>query len=409
MLVDRHGGWKKIPGGWGGHPPMEYQMTIHSLPMNTIRHTISFLLLGLLVNLDGVLPATAQITPAPPAPAAPRYGEPQVRRYRVGASIHAKKGAVQKIRAMVAVPYACEQQQVEIIDEDISEQIDDLDYRELRGGGVRQMLISIDHLPAKEEAHAIITYEVQTRPILPPLETDDLRIPQKASRELKQFLGKSPYIEVGHRKIRAAVKEALENLDETATDWQQVEALYDYGQKTIDYLEGPDKSAVKALKDRQGDCQAISALFVAMCRTEKIPARIVWVHEHNYAEFYLEEASPVEASLTETDSIDSAQSSASDSAEGEQDRDRSKSKEKPARSKRRSKKAAAIGHWYPCESSGRRAFGEMPLARTVLQRGDNFRVPERPRERLRYASDFLIGLPTPGGGKPSVNYIREQF
>jgi len=216
---------------------------------------------------------------------------------------------------------------------------------------------------------------------------------------LKQFLGKSPYIEVGHRKIGAAVKEALENLDESATDWQRVEALYDYGQKTIDYLEGPDKSAVKALKDRQGDCQAISALFVAMCRTEKIPARIVWVHEHNYAEFYLEEGDPEETSPTEVDSIDSAQSSASDSA----------SKDKPARSKRRSKKAAKIGHWYPCESSGRRAFGEMPLARTVLQRGDNFRVPERPRERLRYASDFLIGLPTPGGGKPSVKYIREQL
>ena len=146
-----------------------------------------------------------------------------------------------------------------------------------------------------------------------------------------------------------------------------------------------------------------------MCRTEKIPARIVWVHEHNYAEFYLEEASPVETSPTETDPIDSAQSPASDSAEDEQDRDRSESKEKPAKNKRHSKKAAAIGHWYPCESSGRRAFGEMPLARTVLQRGDNFRVPERPRERLRYASDFLIGLPTPGGGKPSVKYIREQL
>ena len=48
----------------------------------------------------------------------------------------------------------------------------------------------------------------------------------------------------------------------------------------------------------------------------------------------------------------------------------------------------------------------MPLARTILQKGDNFRVPER-KEKLRYASDFLIGLPTPGGGKPKVKYIRE--
>jgi hypothetical protein len=51
----------------------------------------------------------------------------------------------------------------------------------------------------------------------------------------------------------------------------------------------------------------------------------------------------------------------------------------------------------------------MPLARTILQKGDNFRVPERPRERLRYASDFLIGLPVPGSGKPRVRYIRNQL
>ena len=80
-----------------------------------------------------------------------------------------------------------------------------------------------------------------------------------------------------------------------------------------------------------------------------------------------------------------------------------------AKSSRSSRQSAGCGHWYPCESSGRRAFGEMPLARVVLQKGDNFRVPERPRERLRYASDYLIGLPTPGGGKPSVKYIREQL
>jgi hypothetical protein len=48
----------------------------------------------------------------------------------------------------------------------------------------------------------------------------------------------------------------------------------------------------------------------------------------------------------------------------------------------------------------------MPLARVILQKGDNFSVPER-KERLRYASDYMIGIPTLGGGKPSVKYIRE--
>ena len=114
------------------------------------------------------------------------------------------------------------------------------------------------------------------------------------------------------------------------------------------------------LKDGHGDCQNISALFVALCRTQKIPARIVWVHQHNYAEFCLADA------------------------EGEL-------------------------HWFPCESSGMRAFGEMPIARVIMQKGDNFKVPER-RKALRYASDYMIGLPAAsGGGPPSHKFIREQL
>ncbi|MFV2069959.1 MAG: transglutaminase family protein [Pirellulales bacterium] len=366
----------------------------HTYPIPLVR----VLTLGLLLSLGATRPLFAQIKTAESSAGAPRYGAPEVSRYRVGASIVARRGAVQKIRAMVAVPYPCDEQQVEVVDEDISEQVDSMTYRDLPGGA-RQMLIAVRRLPAGQEARAIITFEVRTRPILPPRETANLTIPQKPGRELKRFLGKSPYIEVGHRKIRAAVKDALVDLDETATDWQRVEAIYDYVQQTIDYLEGSDKSAVRTLKDRQGDCQAISALFVAMCRTEKIPARIVWVHEHNYPEFYLEEAGPEGAYPTE-----SGAGSERVSTEVELGKDRPSAKRV-----RRTKKAATTGHWYPCESSGQRAFGEMPLARTVLQKGDSFKVPERPRERLRYASDFLIGLPTPGGGKPNVKYIHEQL
>lgn len=347
--------------------------------------------------------SAAQIKQTEQSEVGVRYGEPRVSHYRVGVKVTAKRGGVQKIRAMVAVPLACDEQQVTIVEEDISPQVGKLAYRDLASGasgGARQMLVTIPLLPAGEEAHAILKYEVRIRPILPPEQTDGFLIPKKPDRNIRRYLGRSPYIEVGHRKIRAAVKQAWAKLDAppelpisaeqdgstgkedatepadnsadnptgsateshgSPTDWQRVEAIYDYVQETVKYLEGPDKSAVKALRDRQGDCQAISALFVAMCRTGKIPARIVWVHEHSYPEFYLEDAT-------------------------------------------------GQGHWFPCESSGMRAFGEMPLTRTILQKGDSFRVPERRGETLRYASDYLLGLPiSPGGGKPKVRYIREQL
>ena len=134
----------------------------------------------------------------------------------------------------------------------------------------------------------------------------------------------------------------------------------DYVQDSIDYLEGPDKSALATLKDGKGDCHDISALFIALCRTYKVPARMVWVHEHSYPEFCLEDE-------------------------------------------------AGKQYWFPCESAGDRAFGEMPIARTILQKGDSFKMPERPREVLRYASDFATAQSRPGATKPSIKFVRQAL
>jgi hypothetical protein len=281
------------------------------------------------------------------------------------------------------------------------------------------MLITIPLLEARQEAHAYVTYDVLTRPIIGPTQTATLKAPAKPEKELKIYLSKSPFIDVGHPKIRDAVKQAyaaqksegdasagedaesanagVETLtqednpideqrttaakpiigdgerttdatvslsdvtdgDEPLTDWQRVEALYDFAIDRIKYQEGADKSSVQVLKEGVGDCQAIGALFVAMCRTEKIPARLVWVDAHQYAEFYLEDE-------------------------------------------------AGQGHWYPVETAGRREFGEMSVARVILQKGDNFRVPERKRERLRYATDFTLLLASPEH-QPRVTYLREQL
>jgi hypothetical protein len=287
-----------------------------------------------------------------------QLGDSETVLYRVGSEITASRGACRNIVAMVAIPLECPEQSVTIVNEDFSSHVDDVRYRDLADGGARQMLISIRHLPAGAVARAVITCEVSTRIVLPPAETAELKIPARPGRELRPFTIGSPYIEVRHARTRAAAKDALADIPDDATDWQRVEAIYDYVLEKVRYVEGPDKSAVDALRDEFADCQGRGALFIALCRASKIPARMVWVDGHAYPEFFLEHA------------------------EGE-------------------------GSWYPCESSGTRAFGEMPLARTILQKGDNFRVPERPKERLRYASDFMIGVPTPGGGRPKVRYIRE--
>ncbi|MEM9353608.1 MAG: transglutaminase domain-containing protein [Planctomycetota bacterium] len=291
-----------------------------------------------------------------------RFGPEAVYRYRVGVRVTARKGPVRDLFGMVAVPLECPEQEIEVVDETISTHVDRADYRNVGdtrsgGDGARQLIVSIPRLEGGAEAEALLTFEVRTKTVLPPAEPESLAVPDRKRRELKPYLGRSPMIETKNGKIRKALREALADSAEDEPPWKRVERIYDFVQEKVKYVEGDDKSALATLKDGSGDCQNISALFVALCRTHGVPARMVWVHEHQYPEFCLADAD---------DQL----------------------------------------LWLPCESSGSRSFGEMPLARVILQKGDNFRVPER-KQALRYASDYLVGKPYPGSGKPRVRYIRE--
>lgn len=303
--------------------------------------------------------ASAQVLDEAPPAGRVTYGPPDTIRMQIGAEITASRGACRNVAAYVATPLDCPEQSVEIVGENLSPNVGSVDYRTLQNGA-RQMVITIPRLNSGESAHALITFEVTSRPILPPEKTDDLMVPKRVPREVRAFVSGSPYIEVKHQKIKALAKEVLAEVPESATDWEKVETIYDYVLEHIDYLEGPDKGAIDTLRDGQADCQGRSMLFIALCRANKIPARMVWVDGHAYAEFYLEDAE-------------------------------------------------STGHWFPVESAGSRAFGEMPLARMILQKGDNFRVPERPKERLRYASDYMLGMPAGNGGRPNVRFIRQHL
>ncbi|MBA4104549.1 MAG: hypothetical protein C0485_02240 [Pirellula sp.] len=363
-----------------------------------------------------------------PSPAAPTYGSPIITRMRIGGRVEAKGGEVRDIFMMVAVPLDCTEQKVTVTEEEFPADLGTVEFRTLPDvklaiPGAKQMLISIPKLPSRQTATSVVTYEIETKPVLAPTETATLHIPKKASRDLKGFLLASPFIDVNDREIKDAVEEALqlrvkddetrkasaalgangigdpsqpplsqppvaeakdekkekppikkakkEKLSEAEeaalaakieklTDWERVEALYDFVRVKVKYLNGAeDMPATKALEDGGADCYGMSALFVAMCRTMKVPARMVWVDNHQYAEFYLEEED-------------------------------------------------GKGYWYPAQLAGTRAFGEMPLPMVIFQKGDNFRVPERRRERLRYATDHTT-LQASSKHKPRVVYVREPL
>ena len=283
----------------------------------------------------------------------PTLGEVTVQHLRVGIVVTADQGPCRGIVGTTPVPIDWPEQEVQIIDEDISPFVDRVSYRLLAGGTVKQMVVKINQLPRGSEAHAILTFEIRRRALLPPEETNDLIVSprRKLDRTVSVYLTPSKGIESTNRRIKNLAKEAVAGTDGA---WQQVEAIYDRVRETIEYRNGPFKGALRALKDGYGDCEELSSLFIAMCRAEHIPARTVWVPGHCYPEFYLQDA------------------------EGH-------------------------GGWFPCQAAGSRSFGGMQESRPILQKGDNFRDKDRPREAQRYVSEFLTGA----GGKPKVKFIRE--
>jgi hypothetical protein len=237
-----------------------------------------------------------------------------------------------------------------IVEEDVSAYIPEVQYRTI-DGSVRQMIIQIRYLPAGEEAHALLTVEVDRHSLVPPEDTTIFEIPKRLDRETRKYLAPSPGIETRHSKIKRVSREVATDKENA---WETVEAIYDWVRENIEYRDQRFKGALAALEDGHGDCEELSSLFIAICRNNKIPARTVWVPEHCYPEFYL---------------VDD---------EGQ-------------------------GHWFPCQAAGSRAFGEIPEHRPILQKGDNFDVPEKPREKVRYVAEFLTGK----GGNPTVTFVRE--
>jgi transglutaminase-like putative cysteine protease len=275
-------------------------------------------------------------------------------RVKLGVVVKAS-GPLFRAVATVPVPADWPEQQVRIVAEDVSPPVRNLTYRNITGGGgLRQMVVEIPQLAPGQEARALVTFEVTRRTLEAPVNTSIYSIPKKLPRQLRIDIGPSPYIESRHPKIIAAAKEAGAT---GGTDWEKVEALYDWTRGHVAYKNGELKGAARALLDGEGYTDELTSVFIALCRVHKIPARTVFVPGHCYAEFYLED--------------DDGQ-----------------------------------GHWFPCQPAGGRSFGAIDEVRPILQKGDNFKNPENTKEKLRWVKEYFHG--SARGGRPTVKFVNEQ-
>jgi hypothetical protein len=281
-----------------------------------------------------------------------KLGQTQKQRWKVGVTVTATS-LCQGITANFPVPTEWPEQTVEIVDENISSQVRRVRYRMLEGG-VRQMHVTIPTLRAGETAVALVTFEVTKAAILGPADTAEFVVPKAPPRIIRRYLGTSPYIEVRHSQIRSQAKTFRSN-DSEQGGWETVESIYDWVRDNVEYRNGRLKGALAALRDGTGDCEELTSLFIALCRSNGIPARTVWIPGHCYPEFYLDDAN-------------------------------------------------GVGHWFPCQAAGSREFGAMEDFKPILQKGDNFKVPDK-KERQRYVAEFLKAKKT--ASSPKVRFTRE--
>lgn len=281
-----------------------------------------------------------------------RYGEATVHRYKAGVVIQAVGGPCQNLFITVPVPTDWPEQEVRVVDEDFSPGVRHVRHRTTIPG-VKQMLVSVPSIAAGQTVNVLVTYEVKRRPILLPEDTSILKIPDKLDRRMLPNLATGLYIEPRSPQIKALARDVTAD---KATAWEKVEALF---HATLDNVEHRTtdvrKGAARALRDGYAGNNDLTAVFVAMCRSIKVPARTVWVSGHCYAEFYLHDD------------------------EGN-------------------------GHWIPCQVTGTPQFGESSTLRTIIQKGDCFRVPEK-REQQAFVREFVHGK----GGRPRVKFVREAL
>lgn len=287
---------------------------------------------------------------------------PKKVRYRFGMEFEAKPGGeCSNLFGSAPIPMEWPEQKVTLIEEMFPREAR-VGYRELKEGGCKQLLFKMRTLYEGQKTEASVVIEVTRYAQAPPADTKNLAPPKKPDRLLRHYLEESPYIEVGDRQVRK-IADTIKNQTKDLSSWEQVDAVLGFVRENVHYndslKEATIRGAVAAIETQEGDCEDMSALFIAILRNLDIPARTVRVPDHCWAEFYLEDSQ-------------------------------------------------GNGHWFPAQVAGNEQLGVSSDTRPILQKGDSFHLPESPREETRYVKELFTGDVRQNGPDPRVQFIREE-
>ena len=249
------------------------------------------------------------------------YSDPVKQKWRVGVVLVTGRDAVKDVFTYIPIPKEWPEQSVAIFDEDIPvefavQKIDELD-------GLDRLILRGRLIPPKKKIVALQTFMVTTHRVSAPPDTTVFSIPDKKQKLAKQYIASGAEISFRNKDLR---KQAQELVEAEGTDWEKVERIFDWVRDNIDQGGEDPRGSITTFVKKSGHPEDVVGLFVAMCRANSIPARMVFVDGTQYAEFLLADPN------------------------GEL-------------------------HWFPCDVVGIRAFGKIVEPKVILQKGDNIRVP----------------------------------
>lgn len=282
----------------------------------------------------------------------PRLGKTATQRWKVGVVLQAAGGPVANVYGTIPVPTDWPEQQVKVVGDDVTPTAR-ITYRVVERS-IRQMVFEIPAIPAGGMGRALVTFEVTKAALLPPVDPLNYVIPKSVPRDQRKFLGNSPSIDANNSRIRALAREATAGKEGA---WRQLEAIYDAVREKVKVEQVRQSGSAAALKEGKATKEDLTALFVACCRAHKVPARMVWVVDSCYAEFYLEDS-------------------------------------------------MGKGHWFPANLlTKEKEFGAVSDQNPILQKGDNIKVPEY-KEAFRFVPEHIT-MKASGGAQPQVEFVRQ--
>jgi hypothetical protein len=215
-------------------------------------------------------------------------------------------------------------------------------------GTAGRLNVSAESINRGQRISAFANYEIELSKTFHGFSTKTLsKRSEFPTRHFSSWLGNSPGIDSNSKEVNRLSKDLING----------VEHPYDWAKKfqtwVFENIKGrPMKytSVTKAIRNGVGDCEERAGTFVALCRSVGIPARLVWVPNHAWAEFCLFD-----------------------------------NENKPV--------------WIPAHTAAYNWFGWTGAHELVLQKGDRITLPNKGK-KVRLVSDWL----TWQGAKPIVRF-----